>query len=179
MQTHAQTLSEQGKAEFQKKQYASAAAHFQQCLELLQAEGLPPEIAEVRNNLSVALLNSGDLSSALDAVLGTEEIFAQAGDQQKQGMALANTGSVYAAMNKYDLALEKYQLAVEIFKACGEKQMRAITLRSISDLQLKTGQQLNAVATLQSAYAEKSGASFKDRFFASALGKVVNQLLGH
>lgn len=179
MPNQAQTLAEQGKAEFQKKQYAAAAAHFQQCLDLLQTEGTSTEVAEARNNLSVALLHSGNAQAALEAVLGTEETFALAEDQQKQGMALANTGSAYEALKEYDLALEKYQLAVEVFKSCGEKQMRAITLRSISDLQIKMGKQLNAVATLQSAYAEKSGTSLKDRFFASALGKVVNALLGH
>ena len=86
MPNQAQTLAEQGKAEFQKKQYAAAAAHFQQCLDLLQTEGTSTEVAEARNNLSVALLHSGNAQAALEAVLGTEETFALAGDQQKQNM---------------------------------------------------------------------------------------------
>jgi hypothetical protein len=45
-------------------------------------------------------------------------------------------------------------------------------------LQLKTGKQYHALASLQSAYSEKPQASLKDKFFASALGQVIRKLFG-
>jgi tetratricopeptide (TPR) repeat protein len=172
-------LTEKAKSDFQKKQFHDAAEGFKTCLGLLQNSGSSLEIAEMRNNLSVALLRSSEPQAALDAVLGTEASFAEAGDIQKKGMALANTASAYEALKEYELAASAYQQAIDCFKESGDKKLRSITLRSLSDLQLKTGNQYVALATLQASYNEKPQANFKDKFFASALGRVIQKLLGH
>jgi Tetratricopeptide repeat. len=171
-------LTEKAKNEFQKKQFAQAAADFQQCLELLPSTGNEAARAEMRNNLSVALLRVGDASAALEAVSGTELDFAQAGDTQKQGMALANTASALEALKRYDEAVANYQKAIDCFKISGDKQYLSICLRALANLQLKTGKQYHALASLQSAYSEKPQPSLKDRFFASALGQVIRKLFG-
>ena len=173
------TLTETAKSNFQKNQFHEAAEGFKTCVELLQTTGSPLEVAEMRNNLSVSLLRCSEPKAALEAVLGTEETFAEAGDKQKQGMALANTASAYEALKDYESAAKAYQGAIDCFKESGDKKLRSITLRSLSDLQLKTGNQYVALATLQASYNEKPQATFKDKFFASALGRVINKLLGH
>jgi tetratricopeptide (TPR) repeat protein len=172
-------LTDKAKAEFQQNKFAQAAADFQSCLDLLVQENDPLDVAEMRNNLGVALLRNSNPQAALDVVLGTEIIFSQAGDLQRQGIALANLGTIYEALKSDDLAATAYQQAIECFKQSGDKKLRSITLRSLSNLQLKTGKQYNAIATLQASYAEKPEATLKDKFFASALGKVINKLLGH
>ena len=173
------SLTEKAKTEFQQNKFAEAAADFQGCLDLLTQENDPLEIAEMRNNLGVSLLRNSDPTAALDAVLGTEDVFSRASDLQRQGIAQANLGTIYEALKSYDLAAVSYQNSIESFKQSGDKKLRSITLRYLSNLQLKTGKQYNAVATLQASYAEKPEASLKDKFFASALGKVINKLLGH
>jgi tetratricopeptide (TPR) repeat protein len=169
-------LTEKAKSEFQSNRFSEAAADFQACLDQLIIENQPLEIAEMRNNLSVALLRDLKPQAALDAVLGTDQTFAQVGDVQKQGMALANTASAYEVLKENDLAAGLYQSAIECFKISGDKQLQSITLRSLSNLQLKTGKKYSAISTLQAAYSEKPHATLKDKFFASALGQLMNKL---
>ncbi|MHC1741315.1 MAG: tetratricopeptide repeat protein [Anaerolineaceae bacterium] len=176
--TEISELSEKAKSEFQKNNFKEAVADFQTCLDLLLPLNNPLDIAEMKNNLCVALLRNSQFQEALNIVLGTDLIFSQAGEIQKQGIALANIASVYEALKEYDLAAQAYAQAIECFKQSGDKKLRSITLRSLSDLQLRSGKQLQAIASLQASYSEKPQAKFKDKFFASALGKLVQKLLG-
>jgi len=171
-------LTDKAKNEFQHKQFAQAAADFQLCLEALIPENDAPAIAEMRNNLSVALLRNKQPQEALDAALGTELDFAAAGDTQKQGMAFANTASAYEGLKQFDDAATAYEQAITCFKTCGEKEYLSVCLRALANLQLKTGKQYHALATLQAAYAEKPQATFKDKFFASALGQIIHKMFG-
>lgn len=171
-------LVDSAKADFQKNNFQLAADKFAQCLEMLQGIGSPLEIAEIQNNLSVALLRCSKPQEALNAVLGTDQIFAEAGDKQKQGIALANIASAYEALKEFEDAALAYKNAIECFKESGDKKLRSITLRSLSDLQLKTGNEFVALATLQASYDNKPFASKKDKFFSSALGRLMKKLIG-
>lgn len=179
MNTEIEQLTEKAKTNFLKKQYQQAVVGFTEILEILRETGTPLEIAEMRNNLGVALLNNSKPQEALDAVLGTDLVFADAHDPQRQGIALANIASAQQALKQYDLAAASYEGAIACFKESGDKKLRSITLRSLSDLQLKTGNEYVALATLQASYSEKPSGNFKDRFFASALGQVIKKLIGH
>lgn len=178
MDKELEQLTEKAKTDFLKKQYQQSVEGFTAILETLKQTGTPLEIAEMQNNLGVALLNSSKPQEALDVVLGTDLIFAEAHDTQRQGIALANIASAHEALKQYDLAAAAYEGAIACFKETGDKKLRSITLRSLSDLQLKTGNEYVALATLQASYSEKPGATFKDRFFASALGRVIKKLIG-
>jgi tetratricopeptide (TPR) repeat protein len=171
-------LTEKAKNEYEHKQFAQAVADFQLCLDQMSSANNAPAIAEMRNNLSVALLRNGQAQAALEAVLGTDLDFAAAGDIQKQGIALANTASAYDALKLFNEAAAAYEQAVDCFKSCGEKQYLSICLHALANLQLKTGKQYHALATLQAAYNEKPQASLKDKFFASALGQILHKLFG-
>jgi tetratricopeptide (TPR) repeat protein len=173
------SLIEKAKTDFGNKQFEQAAEEFQACLDLLSSnDGDLLEIAEQKNNLSVALLRCNKAQAALDAVIGTEKVFETAGDKQKQGMALANTASAYESLKQIDLAVEAYQGAIDCFKASGDKKLRSITLKNLSDLQLRTGNQYVALATLKASYENKPNAGLKDKFFATAIGRVIQKLLG-
>jgi len=171
-------LVESAKVDFQKNNFELAAKKFSQSLEILQGSGSPEEIAEIQNNLGVALLRCSKPQDALNAVLGTDLIFAEAGDLQKQGIAFANIASAYEALKDYENAALAYEKAIACFKESGDKKLRSITLRSLSDLQLKSGKEYVALATLQASYDNKPDASIKDRFFSSALGRVMKKLIG-
>jgi len=179
MQNEIVDLSNKAKAEFQRNKFSEAVADFSTCLELLSQENNPVDIAEVRNNLSVVQLRNKQPQLALDAVLGIDQVFSDAGDIQKQGMALANTGSAYEALKQYDLAAKTYEQAIARFKQIGEKKYLSITLRSLSDLQLKKGNKFNALTNLQASYTEKPHVTFKDRFFSSMLWQLIQKILGH
>ena len=179
MQNKIVELTARAKIEFQKNQFKEAAADFRSCLTMLTPDGEPLEIAEMRNNLGVSLVRSADYQTALDVLLGTDTVFAGAHETQKQGMALANIASAYAGLKEYDQAASAYTQAIECFKQCGDKKLCSITLRALSDLQLKSGKQYQAIGTLQAAYLEKPRTTLKDKFFSSALGEIIHKLLGY
>ena len=126
-------INEKAKADFQKKQFSQAIAGFRACLDLLGANGSPLDIAETRNNLAVCLVRIGDFQAALQAVLGTETIFAQSNDVQKQGIALANIANAYEGLKEYDQAAPYYEKAIECFNQCGDKKLTSITLHALSN----------------------------------------------
>jgi tetratricopeptide (TPR) repeat protein len=95
--------------------------------------------AEMRNNASVALLQTGKAKESLEAALETDKIFAEAKDIKRQGMALGNQAAALEALARYDEALEKYDLAAALFAQAGEGDMRALVMKSAAAIKLKTG----------------------------------------
>ncbi len=63
------------KSFYQKGNFIKAAEGFSVAQKSYQAQNLPIKAAEMANNKSVALLQSGNHQAALDAVLGTDKIF--------------------------------------------------------------------------------------------------------
>lgn len=172
------SLSEESIRKFQKKQYADAIEGFRACIVELEKSGDPLELAEMKNNLCVALTYKGDPQAALDAAAGTDAIFANAGDQRRQGMSLANQGAAFEGLKQYEKAIDSYEKARDCLSACGEKKLLSITLRSLADLQLKTGKQFQAVASLQSAYQQNPDGKSSDKFFSGALKQMIHKITG-
>jgi len=178
MNSEIEQFSKEGFTKFNAKQFQAAADCFQQCVTALETDGRTLESAEMRNNLGVALIRAKEYQSALTVLEGTEVQFADAGDIQKQGMALANQGSAFEGLKSYEEAIRVYEQAKECFKACGEKKLLSITLKNLSDLQLKTGKQFQALASLQSSYEENPQSNIKTNFFKRSLEKVIKKFTG-
>ena len=92
------TLNEQGKEAFQSGQLEAAVDSFRVAAEAYASAHDDPNAAESKNNLSVALLQSGEAQEFLDAAVGTDAIFAKAGDLKRQGMALGNQAAALEAL---------------------------------------------------------------------------------
>ena len=90
MTTDPKTLVDQGKQAFANKKYDEAASSFSEAASAYEALDDPLNAAEMKNNLSVALLQAGKAQEAYDAAAGTDEVFAQAGDLKRQAMAFGN-----------------------------------------------------------------------------------------
>mgnify|MGYP001564702624 CR=1 FL=1 len=106
--------------------------------------------AEMKNNQSVALLQSRQARAALEAVTGTAAVFAAAGDNRRQGMALANQAAALEALQRRDEALAGYQKSAEILEKAGEADLRAEVLRALARLQARGGKMTEAVISMQS-----------------------------
>jgi len=172
------SLSEESIKCFQSKKYKEAAQGFRSCISALESSGDPLDLAEMRNNLCVTLIQMGESEEALQAVAGTDEVFAKAGDGKRQGMALANQANALESLNRYEEAITAYEKARDCLRASGEKKLLAITLRSLSDLQMKTGRQYQAVATLQDAYEQNSDGKLKNKFFSQGIKQVIKKITG-
>lgn len=139
MEKEPHQLAEEGKRAFAASRYAEAARLFEEASRgyTLGRDGL--HAAEMDNNRSVALLKNNQPQQALDAAAGTDKIFESHADVTKQAMALGNQASALEALKRLDEALPLYERAAELFDKAGEKDMRALVLKSVAAIRLKQG----------------------------------------
>jgi tetratricopeptide (TPR) repeat protein len=119
--------------------------------------------AEMKNNQSVALLQAGNAQASLEAVLGTDEVFASAGDKRRQGMAVANKAAALGDLKRIEEALSFYEKSATILEEAGEPDLRADVMRSIATLRVKQGKFTDAVISMQSGLIEVEKPTLKQR----------------
>jgi tetratricopeptide (TPR) repeat protein len=141
-------LAEQGKQAFAARDYDQAVSLFTEAASAYGALDDALNAAETKNNLSVALLQAGDAQAALDAVAGTDEIFAQAEDVKRQAMALGNQAAALEALKKFDQALEAYERSAALFAEAGEGEMRSIVLQSAAAIKLRRGKMVDSALSM-------------------------------
>lgn len=142
-------LLEEAKDLYRAGKYQQAAEGFSQAAAFYLDLGEKLLAAEMKNNESVALLKAKKPRQALDAVLGTDEVFQGAGDLLKQGMALANQATALQDLGEKQKAIADFVRAAEIFNNSGEKEMYLQTMQSISALKLKTRNLPGALFSMQ------------------------------
>jgi tetratricopeptide (TPR) repeat protein len=156
-------LAEQGKLAFGNKKFDEAAELFSQAAEgyTLGRAGLMS--AEMRNNMSVALLQAGKPQESLAAALDTDQVFSGAKDIKRQGMALGNQAAALEALNRYDEAVEKYDLAAQLFDQAGEGDLRAMVMKSSAAIKLKTGKVTASAFKMMGSLEAKDHTNFFER----------------
>jgi len=172
-----ESLSDLGKKAFQDEDYPNAAQQFEQAALAHEAAGENVLAAEMWNNCSVARLKAGDAREALEMVKGSDQVFAQAGNLQKQAMALGNQAAALEALHQYNEALDLYLRSNQILKEIGDQELRPYVLQCIAGLQLRTGRQLEALISSEVALDMKQNLSLRERFLKKLLG-TASKLLG-
>jgi tetratricopeptide (TPR) repeat protein len=162
-------LGKKGKSAYQRGDYLLAAETFEAARQGYTASGDHLNAAEMANNSSVAYLQAEQPEQALQAVAGTAEVFAQAGDLARQGMALGNYASALEALERVDEAIEAYLESSKLLEQAGDDQMRAQVMHSLSALQFREGRQLEALASMQSGLEGVKKPSPKQRFLKRLL----------
>ena len=176
MDEKASSLSDKAFAAYRKKDFTTASEVFSECIHLLDDQQDALAAAEMRNNLSVVLLELKKAHESLKMVEGTDLVFAAAGDIRRQAMALGNIGTAQQALGLLSEALTSFEQSAELFKQTNEKEMRSITLKKIADLQLKTGKQFQALASLDASYDQQEKKSLKKRILQSFLGTLIKKI---
>lgn len=141
-------LKVEGELAYHNQEYADAADLFQAALEGFRSKNDQVGVNEMANSRGVVLMHLDRFEEALQMVEGTDAFFASIGDQKRQAMALGNKASILEKMKRYDEALAAYKQCAEIFKEIGEKDMRAPVMKSISALQFRKGEPLDAVISM-------------------------------
>lgn len=162
-------LIAQAEKAYHSGKFADAAGLFHQSALRCTEEGEALKAAELENNRSVALLQSGNAQAALEAAQGTEQVFFQAGDTRRQGLALGNQAAALDALGLSKEALDLYVKCADLLKQAGDKESRATVLKSISALQVRTGHQLEALASMNAALENEPKLSVKERFLKKLL----------
>ena len=160
---------EAGNKAYQNGDYPSAANYFEKAWKAYSDSGDTINAAEMANNLSVVRLKMNDGAGALSASQGTEKIFEEIQDVKRHAIALGNQAAALELLGESEQALELYEQCSLLLKETDEKELRAFVLSSISALQLKTGKQFQAMASMDAALDHKNGLSLKEKFLKKLL----------
>ena len=133
------TFAEKGKREYGNGNYAAAADLFSQAAQAYALVQDELNAAEMKNNQSVALLQAGKAEEALRATEGTEEVFRNAGDLRRQGVAAGNRAAALEGLKKWNEALAEYDRAAALFEQAGAGDMHSVVRKAAANLNLKRG----------------------------------------
>jgi tetratricopeptide (TPR) repeat protein len=170
-------LAKEGKDAYQRGDYATAVRLFQATAQGYASAGDKLSEAEMLNNCGVAHLRAGDGKAALQAIEGTPATFATAGDTRRHGLALGNLGDALEMVGRKQEAAENYQQSADLLEQAGEDDMRAHVLQSLSKLQLKSGRQIEALATMEAGLEGFKKPSVIQRFLKKLL-RIPFKLMG-
>jgi len=157
-------IAEQGKQAFAAKEFDKAASLFSEAASGYVAQDDAINAAEMKNNLSVALLQAGKAKAALDAAAGTDQIFARAGDVKRQAMAFGNQGAALEGLKKMDQALEAYQRSADLFAEAGETEMRSMVLQSAAAIELRRGKMMDSALSMIGSVESTKRPNLMQRF---------------
>ncbi|NJN79063.1 MAG: hypothetical protein HC797_00520 [Anaerolineales bacterium] len=156
-------LDAQGKRAFENKNYKEAADYFQQAAEGYTLGRASLQAAEMMNNASVALLQAGKSNEALNAALGTDEIFAQAKDVKRQAMALGNQAAALEALSRYEEAIQNNEQSADLFGQVNEGDLRAMVMKSAAAIKLKTGKVTDSAFKMMGSLDVKNNPNIFER----------------
>lgn len=132
-------LAEDGKKAFESSKYQAAAELFTKAAQGYAGLSDPVNAAEMRNNLSVAMLKLGKNQESLEAARGTDEIFGEVGDRKRQGMAIGNEAAALEGLGRLDEALAAYERSAEVLSEAGEGDLRSLVLKAAAGIRLRQG----------------------------------------
>ena len=156
-------IADQGKQAFESKNFIEAAELFRQAAEGFTAGNSALMAAEMMNNMSVALLQAGRAQEALNAALSTDQIFAEAKDIKRQGMAVGNQAAALEGLNRYDEAIAAFERSAELFAQAGEGDLRSMVMKSAAAIKLKTGKITDSAFKMMGSLDVKENPSFFER----------------
>jgi tetratricopeptide (TPR) repeat protein len=173
-----ENLENKAKAAYKNGNFQEAQKYFQDAADSYQAIGEILNAAEMQNNRSVALLNLGDAKTALDVVIGTDDIFSEAGDKYRQAMAIGNKAAALDELGCLEDAAKYYEISADILNEIGEKNLRASVMQSLSAVQLKQGRRFEAIASMQAGLNGVTNPNPKQRVVKKLL-QIPFNLLNH
>lgn len=136
---------------YRKGNLDAAIAAFKKAQEAYAQEGREDKAAEMSNSMCVCLLQTGHPQAALEAVRGTPETFARVGDKGREGQALGNLAAALEACGSLGEAEISYGQALDRLRQAGDRESEAVTLGALSKLQMRRGQPLVALTSMQAS----------------------------
>jgi tetratricopeptide (TPR) repeat protein len=132
--------------------------------------------AEMGGNLCVVLLQADRPQEALNAVEGSPAIFLSVGDKNRAAQAYGNLGSALEACDDSIGAENAYRQATELFDSLGDKEQYGYTMQALSRLQLRRGQPLEAIVSMQLGMEAKPQSGIRNRLLRRLLSLPIRLL---
>jgi tetratricopeptide (TPR) repeat protein len=167
--TDLKRMAEEGKQAFAAGQYEPAAGKFEAAADGYASLNDKLTAAEMKNNLSVTLLKMGKGQAALDAVLGTEQVFADGRDLKREAMAIGNQAAALEALKRWDEALAAYDRSAQLFSEAGEGDLRAMVLKSAAAIKLRRGKVTDSAFKMIGSLEAKDKPSLFERLLRSVV----------
>jgi tetratricopeptide (TPR) repeat protein len=164
-----ESLSQRALQDFRQGRFTDAARAFEAARDLFAQAGDRASAAESANNLCVALLQARRPAEALRAVEGTREVFEELGDARRAAQAVGNLASALEASGDLAAAEGAYQQALQRFADLQDREAQATILTSLSQLQLKRGRPIEALASMQAGLEQKPRRGLRDRWIRRLL----------
>lgn len=159
----------QGLNAFNDGRFEESVCHFTSAHQAYLTQGDQGKAAQMANNLCVAYLKIDKNGEALEAVQGTPQVFLEHDDRVRAAQAYGNLASALEASGDIVGADENYRLAAKLFDQEGESEQYAYTLQALSRLQIRQGQPVKAVATMQDSLDAIPKPGFRDRILRRLL----------
>ena len=169
---------EAGLKAFRNEDYDNAAHHFENARTSYLEQNEDLLAAEMANNLSVTYLQLDRVMDAIQVVEGTPQRFLSAGERELAGRAYGNLASALEANQQHQEALETYQLAASILADEGDNENYALVMQSISRIQLRLGQPVEAVSTMQAGLEASPNRGIRDRILRKLID-IPNKIMGN
>jgi len=175
-QVHPAEILKDGLAAYRAKDYPKAIGLFSAAKAAFLDMNNPLSAAEAANNLAMVLLMTGKYHEAWEQLVGTDKVFSDAEDRQKQAFAIGNQAAVLEKQGKKKEAIDYYQQSNQILKEIGDRENRYQVLAALSTLQLRSGDYLQAVASRYAALSLKPQLSAREKVLLALL-KIPFKLL--
>ena len=163
------TLAKEGKRAFESGNYQAAIQAFTDAAANYAKRGDATNSAEMKNNLSVSLLQARQAQKALDATLGTDDVFAKAGDIQRQAMAIGNQAAALEALKRWDEALAAYERSADLFAQAGEGDLQSVVLKSAAAIKLRHGKITDGMISMLGSLESVKKPTLIQRFLKTLL----------
>jgi tetratricopeptide (TPR) repeat protein len=156
-------LAQQAEKAFREGNYLEAVIGFKEAATAYQDQGQTLLAAEMWNNCGVALVQLGQGDEALKVIQPTLTLLESEGDLERLGIAYGNLASALEVCGRYEEAQQAYLRSAELLEKCGKAELRLHALKALSQLQLKQGKQLQALATFQAALEDAPRLSLQQK----------------
>jgi hypothetical protein len=163
------TLAANATKVYQEGDFENAARLFGEAASAFQAENNALDAAEMKNNQSVAFLQSGDAQASFDAAHGTAEVFLAAGDMRRTGMARSNEATALETSGRLDEAVQIYRLAADDLEKAGEDQLRATVMMAVAGIQLRKWKIMEALLSMYTGLSVVKQPTLKQKILLGLL----------
>lgn len=162
-------LKQEAEGAYKAKDYLTAARSYQAAADGYTQNAEQLTSAEMLNNASVAYLQGDKPDLALEAALNTDQVFSTAGDPRRQAIALGNQAAAYEALGQLESSEKAYQDCADLLKEIGDQELRPSVLQSLSAVQLRLGQQMDALVTMQAGLEAVEKPTIKQKLIKKIL----------